>query len=52
MAMSKPVCKLCGRSETRRINRQGFFQKVVMYKLGFVPWECVFCRKPFFVARD
>jgi hypothetical protein len=49
---TKPVCKLCKRSETRRIPRHGFFQEVVMYKLGFVPWECVFCREPFFVARD
>ena len=46
--MDKPMCKLCGRSETRRLSRHGFFQEVVLYKLGYVPWECVFCRKPFF----
>ena len=43
-----PRCKLCGRSECRRLPRRGFLQEVFLYKLGFVPWECVFCRKPFY----
>jgi hypothetical protein len=46
-AMNKPTCKICKRNITRRVNRQGFLQRVVLYKLGFAPWECVFCRKPF-----
>jgi hypothetical protein len=50
-AMNKPVCKICKRNVTRRVNRQGFLQRVVFYKLGLAPWECVFCRKPFLAAR-
>jgi hypothetical protein len=46
--MDKPMCKLCGRFETRRVSRHGFFQQVVLSKLGFSPWECVFCREVFF----
>ena len=46
--MEKPMCKLCGRSETRRLDRHGYLQEVILFKLGFVPWECVFCRVPFF----
>ncbi len=49
--MNKPVCKICKRNVTRRVNRQGFLQRVVFYKLGLAPWECVFCRKPFLAAR-
>ena len=46
--MSKPVCTICGRHETRRVSRKGFWQRVVLYKLGYLPWECVFCRETFF----
>ena len=45
--VNKPSCKICKRNVTRRVNRQGFLQRVIFYKLGYAPWECVFCRKPF-----
>jgi len=44
--MDKPVCKVCGRSEMRRVSRRGFFQGVVMFRAGYVPWECAFCTQP------
>jgi hypothetical protein len=29
------------------MERMGFFQETLMYKLGYFPWECNACWKPF-----
>ena len=36
----------------RRVNRKGFFQYRVLSRLGYFPWECVFCREPQFFRDD
>ena len=46
--MSRPVCKECGSELTNRIGRNGFFQRVLMFKLGWFPWECSGCRTRFY----
>ena len=45
--MTGPVCKRCGSERTSRKERQGFFQKTIMFSLGFFPWECNSCWKTF-----
>jgi len=44
--MIKPICKLCGSTEMRRVSRRGFFQGVVMFRAGYVPWKCPSCENP------
>lgn len=45
--MKSPVCKKCGSERTTRKERKGFFQEVLMFKLGRYPWECNACWKTF-----
>jgi hypothetical protein len=43
----KPICKRCGSERTSRKPRKGFFEETVMFRLGYFPWECNACWKPF-----
>ena len=46
--MTAPRCKKCGSERTNRTERKGFFQQVLMTKLGRFPWECRSCWKIFY----
>lgn len=42
---SRPMCSKCAKPTLRRVKRKGFWQKVVLGRFGFYPWECSACRK-------
>jgi len=49
--MKSPICKKCGSERTTRKERKGFFQEVILLKLGLFPWECNACWKPFYSSE-
>jgi hypothetical protein len=49
--MTPPRCKKCGSERTTRTERKGFFQEVIMTKLGRFPWECNACWKVFYSSQ-
>ncbi len=49
--MSEPSCPQCHSLQPHRIRQEGFWQRAVLQKFGFYPWECRFC-KAVFVLKD
>jgi ribosomal protein L37AE/L43A len=47
MNAAKPQCPHCEAMELRRHARSGFWQKQVLSRLGYFPWECGQCRQIF-----
>ncbi len=45
--MSQTQCPKCEALQARRMKQEGFFQKVILQKLGFYPWQCRFCKATF-----
>ena len=46
-AMSLHNCPNCRAQQTRRVKQQGFFQKMILRRVGYYPWECRFCKSRF-----
>ena len=46
--MTKPNCKKCKSELTNRMVRRGFFENVLLFRLGLFPWECSKCRVVFY----
>ena len=44
MVGARPQCPTCEGIELRRQGRVGFWQRQVMSRMGFFPWECGQCR--------
>lgn len=38
-------CRNCKQHGLRRERKNGFFQMYFFPRLGYFPWECVFCRR-------
>ncbi len=47
MAIARPQCPHCENIELRRHARTGLWQRKVMPRLGYFPWECGQCREIF-----
>ncbi len=47
MSAAKPQCPHCEAIELRRQARSGLWQKQVLSRLGYFPWECGQCRQIF-----
>jgi hypothetical protein len=45
-------CSHCESHEFRRLNRMGFFEKNVLARFGYFPWECVLCRRKVYLRGD
>jgi hypothetical protein len=43
-ASSSLLCPRCHANGLRRIQRKGFWQKLVATRFGYFPWECKICR--------
>jgi hypothetical protein len=50
--LKQKTCQRCEEAQLRRVNRKGFFERVVFPAAGFYPWECVICRRKTFVRDD
>ena len=46
--MSSVACPECASYHTARAHRRTFFQKVVLFHLGYFPWKCIDCASRFF----
>ena len=44
MVAAKPHCPHCEAIELRRNGRSGFWQRQILSRLGYFPWECGQCR--------
>ena len=47
----RPLCPTCEGIELRRQGRFGFWQRVVLSRLGRFPWECGLCRKIYMLRQ-
>lgn len=47
----RPLCPRCEGIELRRQGRFGFWQRVVLSRLGRFPWECGLCRKIYMLPQ-
>jgi len=47
----KPHCPRCDGIELRRQGRIGFWQRVVLPKVGVFPWECGLCRNVYMLRQ-
>lgn len=45
------VCPTCSASVAVRINRNGFWQRQVLSRLGLYPWKCGACGSTFLYKR-
>lgn len=45
--MPQTACPKCEALQARRVKQDGFFQKFILQRLGFYPWECRFCKATF-----
>ena len=45
--MSQVKCPKCQALQARRTEQKGFFQKLILQKLGYFPWQCRFCKSEF-----
>ena len=48
---SQPICPHCENIELRRQGRVGLWQRVVLSRFGFYPWECGLCRRIFMLRQ-
>ncbi len=48
---SRPLCPRCYAIELRRHPRVGFWQRAVLTRLGYFPWECGQCRGLFLLKQ-
>ena len=46
--MSAVACPECAGYHTSRAHRRTFFQKVILFHLGYYPWKCIDCSSRFF----
>jgi DNA-directed RNA polymerase subunit RPC12/RpoP len=46
--MSSVACPECAGYHTSRVHRRTFFQRVVLFHLGYYPWRCIDCSNRFF----
>jgi DNA-directed RNA polymerase subunit RPC12/RpoP len=46
--MSAVACPECAGYHTSRAYRRTFFQKVILFHLGYYPWKCIDCSSRFF----
>ena len=46
--MSSVACPGCAGYNTTRAHRRSFFQKVILFHLGYYPWKCIDCASRFF----
>jgi len=46
--ISSVVCPECAGYHTARSHRRTFFQKVILFRLGYYPWKCIDCSSRFF----
>lgn len=44
-------CPHCGCEKIRRMERVGFWQIKIRSYFGYFPWECMLCRKPFYLKQ-
>lgn len=51
MTGEKPHCPHCEGIELRRQGRVGFWQRVVLPRFGYFPWECGLCRKIYMLRQ-
>ncbi len=47
----KPHCPHCDGIELRRQGRFGFWQRAVLPRFGYYPWECGLCRRIFMLQQ-
>jgi DNA-directed RNA polymerase subunit RPC12/RpoP len=45
---SSVACPRCRGYHTTRAHRRSFFQKFVLFRLGYFPWKCIDCNHRFF----
>jgi hypothetical protein len=49
--MPRPACPKCKARECSRKKRQGLFERFILPRLGWYPWQCSSCRKVFLVKE-
>ena len=45
------ICPDCQSVDVRRLDREGFLERLVLPRLGLFPWECPACRNRIYLAR-
>ena len=48
---SSVACPRCRSYHTTRAHRRSFFQKIVLFRLGYFPWKCIDCAHRF-LSKD
>lgn len=49
--ISSVDCPECRGHHTTRCHRRTFFQKAILYRLGYYPWKCIDCSYRF-LSKD
>ena len=49
--MPRPACPKCKERQCSRKKRDGLWQRFILSRLGWYPWQCTSCRKIFLVKE-
>lgn len=49
--MPRPACPKCKELQCSRKKRVGLWQRFILPRFGWFPWECTSCRKVFLIKE-